>query len=26
MHCRSTVNIVKAERDVYAALIDEKLA
>ncbi|KAI3467396.1 hypothetical protein Pfo_024059 [Paulownia fortunei] len=26
IHCRSTVKIVKAERDVYAAMIDEKLA
>ncbi|XP_047330029.1 alpha-amylase 3, chloroplastic isoform X2 [Impatiens glandulifera] len=26
INCRSTVNIVKAERDVYAALIDDKLA
>ncbi|KAK4481620.1 hypothetical protein RD792_012524, partial [Penstemon davidsonii] len=26
INCRSTVNIVKAERDVYAAIIDEKLA
>ncbi|XVF43058.1 hypothetical protein PTKIN_Ptkin02bG0010400 [Pterospermum kingtungense] len=26
IHCRSTVKIVKAERDVYAAIIDEKVA
>ncbi|KAK4402929.1 Alpha-amylase 3, chloroplastic [Sesamum angolense] len=26
IHCRSTVKIVKAERDVYAAIVDEKLA
>ncbi|XP_047176147.1 alpha-amylase 3, chloroplastic-like [Vigna umbellata] len=26
IHCRSTVKICKAERDVYAALIDEKVA
>ncbi|KAK6160020.1 hypothetical protein DH2020_003401 [Rehmannia glutinosa] len=26
IHCRSTVKIIKAERDVYAAMIDEKLA
>ncbi|XP_042511023.1 alpha-amylase 3, chloroplastic-like [Macadamia integrifolia] len=26
IHCRSTVQIAKAERDVYAAIIDEKLA
>ncbi|XP_019170778.1 PREDICTED: alpha-amylase 3, chloroplastic isoform X1 [Ipomoea nil] len=26
IHCRSTVKITKAERDVYAAMIDEKLA
>lgn len=26
INCRSTVNIVKAERDVYAAIIDEKVA
>ncbi|CAA0834706.1 Alpha-amylase 3- chloroplastic [Striga hermonthica] len=26
IHCRSTVEIIKAERDVYAAVIDEKLA
>ncbi|KAL2484604.1 Alpha-amylase 3 [Abeliophyllum distichum] len=26
INCRSTVKIVKAERDVYAAMIDEKLA
>ncbi|KAL6567729.1 Alpha-amylase A type-3 [Orobanche gracilis] len=26
IHCRSTVKIMKAERDVYAAMIDEKLA
>ncbi|XP_028804602.1 alpha-amylase 3, chloroplastic-like [Neltuma alba] len=26
IHCRSTVQILKAERDVYAAVIDEKLA
>ncbi|XP_022862969.1 alpha-amylase 3, chloroplastic-like, partial [Olea europaea var. sylvestris] len=26
IHCRSTVQIVKAERDVYAAMIDKKLA
>ncbi|CAI9761779.1 unnamed protein product [Fraxinus pennsylvanica] len=26
IHCRSTVQIVKAKRDVYAAMIDEKLA
>ncbi|XP_027348713.1 alpha-amylase 3, chloroplastic isoform X1 [Abrus precatorius] len=26
IHCRSTVQICKAERDVYAAIIDEKIA
>ncbi|XP_031286260.1 alpha-amylase 3, chloroplastic isoform X1 [Pistacia vera] len=26
LHCRSIVEIVKAERDVYAAIIDEKVA
>ncbi|KAK8604393.1 hypothetical protein V6N13_099337 [Hibiscus sabdariffa] len=26
IHCRSTIKIVKAERDVYAAIIDEKVA
>ncbi|KAF7829434.1 alpha-amylase 3, chloroplastic [Senna tora] len=26
IHCRSTVQIVKVERDVYAAIIDEKIA
>lgn len=26
LHCRSTVKITKAERDVYAAIIDEKVA
>ncbi|KAK7362191.1 hypothetical protein VNO77_04297 [Canavalia gladiata] len=26
IHCRSTVKISKAERDVYAAIIDEKIA
>ncbi|KAJ9172160.1 hypothetical protein P3X46_015432 [Hevea brasiliensis] len=26
VHCRSTVKITKAERDVYAAIIDEKVA
>ncbi|KAI9386907.1 hypothetical protein POPTR_010G092900v4 [Populus trichocarpa] len=26
IHCRSTVKITKAERDVYAAIIDEKVA
>lgn len=26
INCRSTVNITKAERDVYAAIIDEKVA
>lgn len=26
LHCRSEVNIVKSERDVYAAIIDEKVA
>ncbi|XP_076939237.1 alpha-amylase 3, chloroplastic-like, partial [Bidens hawaiensis] len=26
IHCRSTVKIIKAERDVYAAIIDEKVA
>ncbi|XP_004489999.1 alpha-amylase 3, chloroplastic isoform X2 [Cicer arietinum] len=26
IHCRSTVEISKAERDVYAAIIDEKIA
>ncbi|XP_024990127.1 alpha-amylase 3, chloroplastic-like [Cynara cardunculus var. scolymus] len=26
IHCRSTVEIIKAERDVYAAIVDEKLA
>ncbi|KAI4384241.1 hypothetical protein MLD38_002421 [Melastoma candidum] len=26
IHCRSTVKIVKAERDVYAAIVDEKVA
>ncbi|XP_057448311.1 alpha-amylase 3, chloroplastic-like isoform X2 [Lotus japonicus] len=26
IHCRSTVQICKAERDVYAAMIDEKIA
>ncbi|KAK4263408.1 hypothetical protein QN277_028819 [Acacia crassicarpa] len=26
IHCRSTVQILKAERDVYAAVVDEKLA
>ncbi|CAK7326976.1 unnamed protein product [Dovyalis caffra] len=26
IHCRSTVQITKAERDVYAAIIDEKVA
>ncbi|KAF5746683.1 alpha-amylase 3 chloroplastic [Tripterygium wilfordii] len=26
VHCRSTVKIIKAERDVYAAIIDEKVA
>ncbi|XP_057482470.1 alpha-amylase 3, chloroplastic-like isoform X2 [Actinidia eriantha] len=26
IHCRSTIQITKAERDVYAAMIDEKVA
>ncbi|KAK7309571.1 hypothetical protein RJT34_06410 [Clitoria ternatea] len=26
IHCRSTVQIIKAERDVYGAIIDEKIA
>ncbi|KAG6713132.1 hypothetical protein I3842_05G136400 [Carya illinoinensis] len=26
IHCRSTVQITKAERDVYAAIVDEKVA
>ncbi|GAV87630.1 Alpha-amylase domain-containing protein/Alpha-amyl_C2 domain-containing protein [Cephalotus follicularis] len=26
IHCRSTVKITKAERDVYAAIVDEKVA
>ncbi|POO00017.1 Glycoside hydrolase [Trema orientale] len=26
IHCRSTIRITKAERDVYAAIIDEKVA
>ncbi|XP_023928051.2 alpha-amylase 3, chloroplastic isoform X1 [Quercus suber] len=26
IHCRSTIKITKAERDVYAAIIDEKVA